>query len=1127
MPRKYMLTLAATALAGFVLLITMQLGPPADDVEGDTFTIGEVDPPDIPMTDLENPDQRRPVGPVEDFRVDYRNSNGQLIKMTADHYEPLPNSVADVTKPALRIYLVPGRRVLTVSADAGRFISPDERPREGTLRGNVVMSLYDLDRGEDRRVQVSDNSPDLKVRVYFLAPTTFNTELGQLDCQGDVHVVGPRIDFQGTGLSLNYNSKLKRIERLVIRRGKGLRFKQSLADSTDSRKTDRPADESPADDGEAQYYSATFARNVHVASDTVDMAGDHMRVLFSLASRGSDDGELIDELSREHAPRIESPRTLGMPTTFLSVEPVPSQRVLARPEPSDVVVTWSGPMVIAPEDDRPQDLAGPDDVKFAMTGSPVHIKTAEHETVDALTVAYLASTGRVDMTGTDAHPITIHAPTVGVFTGRDLSLARATGVGVITGRGSLRSYGSRGLIEEIEPSAEFSSDRPTMPDGMSVQWSEGVDLKFAFRDDGSDRGDTVLKSADFRGDVQVKHPQLDLDAGRLMLATTPDENGRPRLDHIDAFHNVHVRKPDDGERGEMDVRSQKLRIELVADPDGRVHPRRLVADQRVAIREPNRTMFAEHVEVNLTTRAARQSLDPAAINDRDPAFSLGDIPDPEDLPTFDTPLTLYDVEPEQEAVPADVVHQPDAAPQPRRARRRQELTVLSVKAEKDIRVVMQEPELRVAAHRMVADGRDEKLDIFGSDEQPAVLVRDDGVLRGRHITVLQARQTIGVEGPGQLEFFSVADAQPVDEQRAIAEAVAKARAKASGEPISDALAEAIAKAEAAREAGDDPRADDEPVRKTRVLTTWTESMSFDNRTSIARFYGNVESRGRIDNDTMRLAAGDLVIDFRTPRRKTDTLIASPFDERKDDDRPTAAELFVGDRAINHMIAHKDVVFEADTWADKPGGKRLTSMRVTGPLVNFLNKGGKQLLTVDGEGTMALVDRREPRDGDGGTQRGVPEVAMSGRGDTLFKWKGSLRFDAIANDMTMHKAVQMAHRDAGTGDVVRMDCTRLVADFAEVGGLGVWISGNTPQPRIKAINAMEHVQIATADRTVTTSHLSYDAPSDTVYLTTREGDRLSQVSEGAHSMTAEAFKWDLEQDKIEIEKPGASRSGLGG
>ena len=83
-----------------------------------------------------------------------------------------------------------------------------------------------------------------------------------------------------------------------------------------------------------------------------------------------------------------------------------------------MVITWSGRLLIEPEEAPPIDMAGPDDMLVEMVGQPVRITTDRNEIITTSSVDYLANNGRVRMIGTDAHPLQIQSPDMGILHGQ-------------------------------------------------------------------------------------------------------------------------------------------------------------------------------------------------------------------------------------------------------------------------------------------------------------------------------------------------------------------------------------------------------------------------------------------------------------------------------------------------------------------------------------------------------------------------------------------------------------------------------------------------------------------------------------------------------------------------------------
>lgn len=183
------------------------------------------------------------LGPGQQGRLERREAGRRTI-LTWATLDPQPEGRARVTDPSARIEFSP-QRVMTIEADRGRIYAPNNQPREGHFKGQVEVTLYRT--RQDRPVSLT-GTDDVVMRVY-LKEADFDLELGQLDSAGPVHVTGPRVDFRGRGLTMNYNELHERLQRLRIHEGNILRLRGRPIERAKASTQPRPEPDSATQPG--------------------------------------------------------------------------------------------------------------------------------------------------------------------------------------------------------------------------------------------------------------------------------------------------------------------------------------------------------------------------------------------------------------------------------------------------------------------------------------------------------------------------------------------------------------------------------------------------------------------------------------------------------------------------------------------------------------------------------------------------------------------------------------------------------------------------------------------------------------------------------------------------------------
>jgi lipopolysaccharide export system protein LptA len=1070
MPNKVLTIGAAVGVAALVLLLTVLAGGPGSGARDQT--------PTAPY----NPDDVYLGGPVDSQQLPLGEADGLVYEIKesgilffADRVVPRPQGVIDVIETTAQFHLAPGRE-LTIDADEGTIVAPDNHPREGEMRGNVVVTLYETPDGSPVDF---DSDRHVVIRTYFDEPVQFDLELQQIDSGGRIFMTGPQVQFRGRGLSLNYNQLRHRIERMVIEEGESLHYipEPSVVVATDpnaavptasqsnagtqasagparSRRVDRtkpgepstqpaaatqPGDagtQTPPNPGRPlQFYLATFEelQDVRVGQDKYVIEGDDLAAVFSAKAAG--DLNNTDAPAPAPAPGTSAhtpgtPRTpdvLGTPDAFgtpdagagttrifptiagRSVELASSDplrnallhalsasigqspahtrdpRSLASFTDEDVVITWSGRLVISPLDEIPEALAGTDDVMVAVTGSPTTILTDRGETVLAPKVSYFSQNARLLAEGSDALPVTVDAPDMGTLIGRELSIDQAHATGYVLGPGKLT-----GLIREKHndptgtdqqpdtPSAEPNPQSPAPnsqspapnpktstpgpePRHLTVAFDDRLDLEFYLKEQGGDPGrDTRsspmsnarvkgVKTADFLGNVVVDSDELDMTSDRLTLSL------------------------------------------LEEAPEG---------DDKLAVR-------------SITARGN---------------------------------------------VKADVKGQG----------------------------------VNIRADRLLADPAKDQLELFGAQDNLALVIRPDATLAGEHIVMDQQGGTVRVVGPGWFDFLQ------------------------------------------------DP---EDPGKTVRV--TWVTSMEYDDAAGTARFLGNVKTLSTDGTDTNELMGDDLSMVFvKEDPANHDQPAPAPGSATPGHPAPGNA---TAGRRLSTATMRGNVRFRARSYATIKREQMLTELFMIGPLMTFndpgLNAsaaapgspaapGSVQMIQVVGTGRMLITDTRPEDSPDAGAKPGNEKsIDIAGRGRTAFQWSDRLILNMTHGIMTMKGAVVMVHQPQ-KGDRVQLDCQDLAAELkaparrggAKTPGAGGGVTGDgllskdAPKPELQRVWADGGIRILHGPVTVTSDHLLYEEARREILLWSDDPNQVVYEVQGEPTPArSSAFKWHRDTGRVEAFK----------
>jgi len=1077
MDKRKLVILGASlvAVVGLVLLLT--LGS-ADDASGPARRsaappTGPTDAPPLfdPQAGTQQPNITT-IATAENYYVQWLSKNGQLTELAGKTLQPLPAGEQLIGKFVGRVHLVDQRRVVQIQADEGQLYAPDGRPQNGKLHGDVTVTLFDAP--ADQPVDFSPTSPHVALRMYLDDDVRFDLLAGQLDSDGPVHVTGPQIDFRGRGLLVRYNELASRIERLEIAHGEQLRIKPQPPAAR--RSGVRPAPQAGGEQdrlGEPpQFYHLSFDRLQGVQSADIQIRGDTLDILFALG-RDSGDSPLLDQFGSQ--PIDDSPlsplpwpsdRRIGpalslAALTLAQVSP-PMDRTLAPPGPDDVVIDWSGPMVMQPADSLPQTITGPRDTLLRVSGRPVQVRTLEQDLVTAAEVSFLTTGGQIRLTGSQAYPLVIDSPRLGLLHGTELVIDTGLATGMMTGPGRMRVRRAEQIVTARQSGAPLQPDSQT-----TIQWSERLTISFYASDaldvDPADPNRLrAIQHVSVAGDAAAVSPDFDLRAGVLSVDLSDPEVGPQFVEQVAAVHDVRLTADDAPSDQPLQLQSEHLQIDLTSDGQGTASPSHLSADGDVHASSAEMILVAGQVEADLqppSNAGAAIQPPPAVLS------SAAAPPSPPPLPLdWDR---LFAMQPDLSvttdifaAATSDDHSLADVAPLPMdepTGTPSQTMAIGRLEARGDVQVELVERGVILAAGRLVVDQPLGRIDLYGTDAVPASVRRQQDVLTGEHIVMDRDSSTLDIPGPGLMSIH-------------------------------------------AKSTQDVPPPSQPPTHP--ITVAWQEAMHYDDPSSQVRFLGQTQVTRRAALEDVQLRSAELVLNLL---RSSDDELAIRTATARDD------VVFIAQRWAdqpNRTIATR---------------LHLTgpTLKFDGVLEQLQVVGAGTLLVED----YAAQDQSRSgaaSPGDGGLEA---VVALGGRGATLFTWAGEFLLDASHNDMRMTDRVQMSHLPQGSDQKVYLDCRQLLADLEETGGLSSLLSGTPVQPRIIAIYARDAVRVVDRRRTILADHLQYTAVDQQVMLR-GEPNGLGSVmvnEDSGSTLTAEQVRWNLTRDEIEILKPGPTRA----
>lgn len=298
----------------------------------------------------------------------------------------------------------------------------------------------------------------------------------------------------------------------------------------------------------------------------------------------------------------------------------------------------------------------------------------------------------------------------------------------------------------------------------------------------------------------------------------------------------------------------------------------------------------------------------------------------------------------------------------------------------------------------------------------------------------------------------------------------------------------------------------------RVTASWIDTMTFDDYTGQIECVGGVVVESRAEALERDLVKSERIVLTLSPFREGGDSVGSEerelwsavaYGSADGDGNPLPASVesrvFATERmeVVERMLFLEGMRIELDTRAGE----------------------GEGVLTVPGAGKLLLLDRRERSEDEPATEAErnralMSELASGGPGLTRFEWRGGMslsRGDGVA-DMT--RSVRVTHKNLLSGETYQLHSERLTAVVLEN-------TGESDQLELVRGEASGAVYFGSSERELIADRLLYDAANGVVIGTAAEGNlvTLFDATRGT-PLTSRAIRWDLENDVISVERPGA-------
>ncbi len=172
-----------------------------------------------PLTDAERRGEGQGLenGPMVQLEqgawVQVTDETGRLAQQySAESVEPLPDRQMRLERPKAMIFQ-PDGRVILLSADHGKARVPKRALETGTLNDHVEIRLFRPQAG--RPVDTTKDEPAIVVKAD---DAHFDNIIGEIRCEGPIHLESDAGTFDGEGMSMLLDPKGGELERLVIDR---------------------------------------------------------------------------------------------------------------------------------------------------------------------------------------------------------------------------------------------------------------------------------------------------------------------------------------------------------------------------------------------------------------------------------------------------------------------------------------------------------------------------------------------------------------------------------------------------------------------------------------------------------------------------------------------------------------------------------------------------------------------------------------------------------------------------------------------------------------------------------------------------------------------------------------------
>jgi lipopolysaccharide export system protein LptA len=368
------------------------------------------------------------------------------------------------------------------------------------------------------------------------------------------------------------------------------------------------------------------------------------------------------------------------------------------------------------------------------------------------------------------------------------------------------------------------------------------------------------------------------------------------------------------------------------------------------------------------------------------------------------------------------------------------------------------------ADTLTADAINETMTLLGKD---ATVAQGGSSIVGDHINLNARRRSIEVLGPGSFDHDITLEDAPPDAQA-----------------------------------------------KGHIRATWKGSMRFDDAIGsiiCEKQVRVVSTPDAYTRDTLTANRAEIKL---TPMPTDDPIAGNTGQSNTNNERELLSA-----RIFGHAPQGKPPVpatIESRTYAQDDPERVIGLIYLEGTQIIADNR--DQTLNVPSPGTLLILDRSE-KEHDANTETAL---STTGPGLTRFTWVGHMNLDRAGGAANFTDTVVVRQKTLSTGQIVQLETDNLDAEF-EIGQ-----QDQDQSTRLISAHASGSVRFLFEQRELLADSAIYNAIEDSLFASAIDNKLVTVYDEAKPApFSAKTMRWDLTNDRIEIDAPTPTRTTTGG